>query len=140
MDASVTAAWFLGKQGTNYSNAVLTAVESGAKIFVPAIWPLEILNTLLIAERRRLITESDVRKSIGKLIELSIQIDYGAKTLPFDDVEYVARRFGRSAYDASYLELAMRKGLPLATKDEALRGAAVAAGVTLFVPEADAVA
>jgi predicted nucleic acid-binding protein len=134
VDASVTAAWFLGNQSNPYTIAVFKAVRSSDKVYVPALWSLEVLNTLLVAERRKLISEGDVRMAIDELTGMPIQLDHGPVDLFSDDIEYLARKFGRSAYDASYLELALRMSLPLATKDGPLRQAAEAAGVALFDP------
>lgn len=110
-------------------------MESGSSGFVPIIWATEIANIFAVAERRKLLNEVQMRRAFAALEGYDIRVDVESSLeIVFRDVAFLARRYQRSAYDASYLELALRAGLPLATKDEALRGAAVAAGVGLFDP------
>ncbi len=136
MDASITAAWYLKSQTTAYSEAVNGSLQRGCIAFVPSIWPTEVVNIFAVAERRKLLSESQMRRAFDALEGYDIRVDANATLeLVFRDIGFLARRYQRSAYDASYLELALREGLPLATKDEALRQSATAAGVELFDPE-----
>jgi predicted nucleic acid-binding protein len=139
LDASVVAGWFLERQKTDYTRAVLEFLSRRGAAVVPAMWWWEVANLLSIAVRRGLTSYEDAQSSFETLSGLSIETDGDGLKHAFKDTFFLAHRYQRTAYDAAYLELALRKGLPLATKDEALRGAAVAAGVVLFEPELDAV-
>lgn len=110
-------------------------MENGACAFVPIIWATEVTNIFAVAERRKLLDEAQARRAFAALEGYDIRVDAECSLeIVFRDVAFLARRYQRSAYDASYLELALRKGAPLATKDEALRAAARTAGVALFDP------
>ena len=117
-------AWCFEDEATPYSDTIHDSFAHGAKACVPSLWLLEITNTLLIAERRKRITNIDVARYIALLRMLPIEIAEATRDQVFDDVISLARKFMLSAYDAAYLELAMRKGLPLATRDQALIAAA----------------
>ena len=103
---------------------------------MPAVWRLEVVNALVVAERRKKITTSRSALFLHDLESFRIRVDEHGLDFAFTRVLFHARRYQRSAYDASYLELALRLGLPLATKDEPLRKAAEQAGVTIFLPTA----
>ena len=132
VDASVTAAWCFDDEDTQYARDVLRRAQN-ISFFVPAIWPVEMVNVLIVNERRRRITPGDTARAVRLLRELAIQVDRAGDLQPFDAVLILARAHSLSAYDASYLELALRQGLPLATLDARLRTAAAAAGVNLYV-------
>jgi predicted nucleic acid-binding protein len=102
----------------------LQAAIDGASIFVPAIWNLEVVNSLVVAERRKNLSLSKSARFLEDLRKFNITIDAEGIDLVFTEVLEVARFHQRSAYDASYLELAKRLRLPLATKDGPLRNAA----------------
>lgn len=131
IDCSVTMAWCFREEADDYSKAVLESLYSSTGI-VPAIWPLEVANVLLIAERRRRLTASDVLRFIDLLDDLSIIVDDETARRATKSILNVGRQHNLSAYDASYLELAVRRGLPLATPDRALRAAAERSGVSSF--------
>jgi len=133
LDASITAAWCFEQQGTPYTASVLQAAIKGARIFVPAIWRLEVANALIVAERRGKNPPDESAEFLNQLRNLSISVDVEGLGLAFTTILDLARRYQRSAYDASYLELALRLGLPLATKDEPLRQAAAELRVPLYV-------
>jgi predicted nucleic acid-binding protein len=103
-------------------------------VFVPAVWRLEVVNALLIAERRKKIAPARSAKFLLDLQRFTITIDVDGLERVFSTVLDDARRYQRSACDASYLELAKRRGLPFATKDEPLRKAAGEIGVEIFQP------
>lgn len=107
---------------------------SGAIIIVPAIWPLEVVNALVVAERRKKISATKSAKFLQELQQLAISVDTEGLDRVFSEVFEQARRYQRSAYDASYLELAKRRGLPFATKDEPLRRTAQELGIPIFHP------
>lgn len=134
LDTSVALAWYFEDEFSDYSRFVSDVLNQfGA--YVPVIWPLEVANGLLNAVRRGRLRESDVQPMLGSLARLRIEIEagialdtLGQKTLALA----LAHRL--SAYDASYLELALRRGLPLATQDKRLADAAEAAGIELLQP------
>jgi predicted nucleic acid-binding protein len=130
VDASLTAAWCFEDEQTQYARNVLRHAES-LDFLVPAIWPVEMANVLLVNERRKRITPNDTIRAVTLFKELAIQVDRAGNLQPFDATLLLARAHGLSAYDASYLELALREGLALATLDNRLRTAAQEAGVRL---------
>jgi predicted nucleic acid-binding protein len=132
LDASVTLAWCFEGQSSDYTEAVLQAVIEGNQAVVPAIWKLEVANALTVAERRKMIAPEKLAPFLHDLERLQITVDPEGMNFVFGDVLDLARRCQRSAYDASYLELASRKGLPLATRDEPLRAAARGMGIPVY--------
>jgi predicted nucleic acid-binding protein len=136
LDASVALTWLLAdsKPGDrNYAQRVLESLsgeEFGA--VVPAIWPFEITNVIAKAEAKALLTEAQSEAFLELLAELDIEIDGSSLTKAPTSILQLARRYKLSSYDASYLELAMRMSLPLATLDSDLQKAANKAGVAKF--------
>jgi len=114
---------------------VLQALIGGADAVVPAVWRLEIVNSLVVAERRKKVTPEKSAEFILDLQQFEITVDLDGIDFVFTSVLDAARLHRRSAYDASYLELAKRGGFPLATKDEPRRKAAEDLGVELYNPE-----
>ena len=98
----------------------------------PALWPLEVANVLVVAERRKLVRAAQIADFLEQLGHLPIRVEAVARERTFGPILETARRYRLSVYDACYLDLAMKEGLPLATMDGALRVAARAAGVALF--------
>ncbi len=131
LDASVTLCWFFEDQATPFTEAVLDRLNDGNEAVVAAIWPLEIVNTMVVAERRKLVNAAQIAGFMEQLRELTIVVDPLPPERVFGAVFETARRYGLSAYDAEYLELAARQALPLATTDRQLRDAAILAGVRL---------
>lgn len=127
VDASVAAAWFLPDEATPYTEAALTAT-AGGQVWVPALWRLEIGNLLLGAERRRLITSGKRAELVAIAATVRLQVD--REPVDMVELDALAARHGLTTYDASYLELAQRRRLPLATLDRALLAAMPSAGVT----------
>jgi len=101
--------------------------EKGA--VVPSLWPLEIGNVLLIAERKKRITLEQRKKAIHTLAELPISVDMMTSDHAWLETMELAERYSLTLYDASYLELALRRSLTLATLDSSLNQAAQLAGV-----------
>lgn len=130
LDCSVTMAWCFEDEGDPGSDAVLDRLGEVDAV-VPALWPLEVANVLLVAERRGRLTASDSSRFTALLGALPISVDRGLDAPVVPGLLAVAREYGLTAYDAAYLELAMRLGLPLATRDSELMGAARRAGVAL---------
>jgi predicted nucleic acid-binding protein len=131
LDASVALCWLFEDQATAYTDSVLDRLVGGDDVVVPTIWPYEIANVVAVAERRKLVNAAQAVAFLQTLGQLSIALDRRKIQDVFSLVLEAARRYRLSAYDASYLELAMREALPLATGDGALRNAARAAGVRL---------
>lgn len=125
-DASVTAAWFLPSQSNAYADRLLARL-SAEPVRVPCLWPFEFANVLTALERRKKLTKAQVAGIVLRLAPLPLMVD---ATVPAASrLLELAREFGLSAYDAGYLELALRLGIPLASRDGALRAAAERAGV-----------
>ncbi|MDP2046565.1 MAG: type II toxin-antitoxin system VapC family toxin [Deltaproteobacteria bacterium] len=129
LDASVTLAWAFEDEGNAYTDLVL---ESLAAAFVPNIWPLEVGNALLAAERRGRLNQADSVQFLALLRQLPIVVEAERAELMLGEILALAREQRLSTYDAAYLHLAMRRGFSLATNDEVLRQAATRAGVSLF--------
>lgn len=99
---------------------------------VPSIWPLEVANTLAMAERRGRITPADAAEFVALLDSLAVTVDPETRQHAFGRTLDLGRSERLSVHDASYLELAMRLGVPLATKDLDLAKAAIRLGVTVM--------
>jgi predicted nucleic acid-binding protein len=136
LDASVTMAWLLGDAkpaDRNYAQSVLNALKNpGTRAEVPVTWALEVANVIARGESKRLITEAQSEAFLEMLSSAPVHADHATYTTALNDTLQLARRHRLSSYDASYLELALRSGLPLATLDTDLNKAARKAGVARF--------
>ncbi len=130
LDASVALAWCFEDETSRAADAILDQLASSEAV-VPAIWPVEVGHALLAGERRKRITAADVSRSLELLGSLNIRPDDSGLRLAIDDWIGLARSQQLSVCDATYLALAMREGIPLATLDTALRRAARRVGVTI---------
>ena len=128
----MTVAWCFQDEATPFTEAALNELARSAVIRVPAIWPLEVANALLAAERKKRITIAQVTAFLRSLEAFPISIDPTPTGLAFDRILLLARQQSLTEYDASYLELAIRESLTIATLDDSLRRAARAVGVELF--------
>jgi len=131
LDASVAFAWCFQNESTAASDRVLERLEA-EDASVPSIWHLEIANVLALSERRERITPARSTEFVALLESLMITVDEETSIRALGRVLDLARSERLSAYDAAYLELAMRLGVPLATKDKALGDAAERLGVTVL--------
>ncbi len=131
IDSSISIAWCFPDERDGYSQTVLDALASG-QAFVPDLWHLEVANTLLVGERRKRSTQANTVTWLGFLSALPIAVDDETRAHVFGNTLSLARDHNLSAYDAAYLELAMRRGLPLATLDDKLKAAAQAVGVPIY--------
>ncbi|HLY61536.1 MAG TPA: type II toxin-antitoxin system VapC family toxin [Terriglobia bacterium] len=131
MDASVTLCWCFEDQVTAYSEALLDRMAAGDEASVPFVWPLELASALVRAERKKTLKVAQVTGFVDELSAWPIEVDTAGVDRTFQETLNLARLQNLSAYDAAYLELAIRKGLPLATLDEELRKAARAVGVKI---------
>lgn len=129
IDASVALAWCFKDEQSAATQQLLDRLHSES-FFVPTIWPLECANALLAAERSRRIPVTELDKNFDFLIRLRPNIDQDADlaraTIP------LAQKHRLTIYDATYLELAIRMKAELATRDAALKSAAIASGTTLI--------
>lgn len=128
VDNSVVIAWFVGSQATTYTNRLRERARREA-LHAPAVWPLEFVNTLWGLQRRRLLRAHQVDEVVNKAARLSVIVHGEPVSMPL--LLGLARQFTLSSYDASYLELAQRLGLPLAAKNTPLIAAAQRAGIFL---------
>jgi len=132
VDASVSLAWALPDESSDYADAVLAVVERDG-LRVPELWAREIANGLAIAYLRKRITSADEQAFLAALSHLSIDVEESASALTvIRDGTAAAMRYGLTAYDAAYVDLASRKKLTLATLDMAMHKAAKQSGVTIF--------
>lgn len=136
LDASVTLAWCFEDESDQYSQSVLKHAAQTSFI-VPSIWPLEIANVLLVTERKGRITTAASVQFIGLMADLPITVELEPRLHHQDELMGLARRHNLSAYDASYLRLALKRGAALATKDASLVKAASDAGVPYWNPSGD---
>ncbi|NJM23232.1 MAG: type II toxin-antitoxin system VapC family toxin [Richelia sp. SM1_7_0] len=130
LDCSVAISWCLVDENNDYADGIL-AMMPDSEAFVPLIWSLEIANVLLVAERRNRITTEQSSEAIALLQSLLIQVDMATDAFALGAILELGRREALASYDAAYLELAMRLGLPLATTDTRLAEAATRCGVAL---------
>ena len=134
LDASVVLSWFVERpdaQEVALAAEVLTNVERGEAV-VPLLWFAEIANGLLVAEARNLANSNKTAKFLGELAAMPIAEDSVRPRHVQREVLSLGRRYGLTAYDATYLELTLRIGVPLATFDQKLAEAARTAGVRVF--------
>ena len=129
LDCSVAAAWLFEDEATAETDALLDQLANGAAL-VPLHWRLELGNVLVQAERRGRITPAQVAASVEFVNRLPIEVDAETDTRSFREVLALARSTNLTTYDAAYLELALRRGLSLATQDRALVRAALGLKVT----------
>lgn len=135
LDNSVTMRWLFGDGSAEdlaYASSILALMEMpDAEAVVPALWRLEVANVIVRAESKGLLIEAQSAEFLGVLQDMAISVDPETTEHSLNDTLQLARRFKLSSYDASYLELALREGLPLATLDNDLRAALVATGAKL---------
>lgn len=131
VDASVALAWCFPDEASEYAEAVLVALE-GRSILIPPVWPLEITNAVVVAERRKRISPPEIRRFVELLEGLTIHEDSLPVAGSVSNILPLAREYGLSAYDASYLEVAIRNGAALATLDAGLEKAGRKAGVEIL--------
>lgn len=135
IDNSVVMRWFFGDgkpQDLRYARSVLDALKS-ANAIVPAVWGLEVANVVSRAEAQGLVSEARSEAFIEMLAGIAIEADAASYEHALSSTLNLARRYKLSAYDASYLELALRQGVELATLDADLRKAAKKAGVQILL-------
>ncbi len=131
LDTSVTMAWLFDDEATAHTEALLDRMKADEAL-VPSLWAYEVGNVLVMAERRKRISESQGRRFTQLLESLPIRVvDAQAQAL-WGGAVAAARAYQLSVYDGAYLDLAMREGAPLATLDKALQAAARKSGVDVL--------
>jgi predicted nucleic acid-binding protein len=130
-DASATMPWRFEDEATPWTDALLDRIQGEEEVLVPAHWPLEVVNALLIARRRGRVTAEQITEFIDDLAALPIRLEPPIGPAQWPTIVALAEQHRLTAYDAAYLELVRRTGLPLATLDDDLRKAALAEGVAL---------
>ncbi len=130
-DASVAVSWVVGTQATAETDRLLDAVMAGRGIIVPSLWPFEVANTLLVLLRRKRQPTADYLAGRVLLGRLRASIDDEGIRVAGTQIADLALEHDLTVYDAAYLELAIRKQLPLASRDGALNRAASRCGVGL---------
>jgi predicted nucleic acid-binding protein len=133
LDGSVAVAWFFEDEANAYAQAVEDSLIS-ATALVPILWPLEVANACLVGERRKRTTEAKIAQFLALLSSLPITIDEETNAHAWSEVLHLARAHALTTYDSAYLELALRRGLPLASLDDPLKAAARAVGVAEYTP------
>jgi predicted nucleic acid-binding protein len=123
VDNSIVMTWCFKDETSPYADAVLDSLSEAIAV-VPAIWPLEVVNVLLVAERQKRLREPDSVRFISLLSQLPIVVERAWPERMMKDLLALGRANSLSSYDATYLELAMRQGLPIATLDKKLVEAA----------------
>ena len=114
---------------TTQSDALLAQIRRGTWVVVPALWPLELANALVVLERRKKLTTQDRIDAFSALRSLVFAVDHEMPALAFTVLSQLASELVLNVYDAAYLELAVRLNLPLACRDGPLREAARQRGV-----------
>jgi predicted nucleic acid-binding protein len=130
-DSSVGVAWAIYSQANEGTTRLLNQIAEGRPFFVPVLWTFELSNTLLSLLRRRRIRRDEYEIARATLNLLPAQIDDEGPRFGFTKILDLAAKHELSTYDAAYLELAIRRGLPLASRDAALNKAAQKSGVAL---------
>ena len=126
LDASTVLTWCFPDEEARKAREISERIAAGDSVVVPSFWRHEILNALLVGERRKRLTPELVEAFITELNGLPVEVDQPTPANVFDTTQTLCRKHGLTAYDAAYLEIAMRDGYPLATVDADLRRAAVA--------------
>ena len=135
LDSSVTMSWFFDDEATAATDQLLDRLNSDGRAMVAAHWALEVSNTLLMAERRKRSTLAESSHFMAILDALHIETDQETVSRASTSSMELARAQGLTLYDSAYLELAMRRSLPLATLDKQLRAAAKKTGVPCLPKE-----
>ncbi len=131
IDNSVVMSWCFNDETNEYADAVLEKLTS-ARALVPAIWPLEVVNVLLVAERKKRLKQADSIRFLALLLQLPVETEKEWTQEAMPDLLALGRNLGLSSYDLSYLDLAVRRGCPLATLDQKLIAAAEKTGVPIL--------
>jgi predicted nucleic acid-binding protein len=120
LDASVVLTWCFPDENAAMAQHVAGMFKRGDTAVTPSFWPHEVLNALLVGEKRKRISKELVRSFLDDLATLPIVLEQFPAGVVFDRIQHLSREHGLTAYDAAYLDLALDSGLPIATLDEDL--------------------
>lgn len=133
LDCSVTIPWLRDDHSDPYAEAVLESLEN-YYAYVPILWSYEVANALVTAQRKNLVSPSQTAQFLDQIRDMNIVVQT-IHDLKHDHLLVdLGHSYGLTAYDSAYLKLAMVRGLPMATHDEALKKACKRAGVSLYKP------
>jgi predicted nucleic acid-binding protein len=132
VDASMGVSWVCEDQATLESDALLNQVTSGVPVVVPSFWFLEMANVLLILQRRGKLTAAQKKFALEKLAAMQFTVDDEAASNAFGQINDLAERHRLTVYGATYLELALRRKLSFASRDQALKAAGKRCGLKLL--------
>lgn len=128
LDCSATLPWVFASEATPGTDHLLEILAAGGRAWVPALWHLELANALLGAQRRSRIDRAGIETFLATLGVFDVAVDPETMDVAWTRTVALAESFGLTTYDAAYLELALRRSLPLATLDQPLRTAMQKAG------------
>lgn len=131
LDASVVLTWCFPDENATVAQLVADMFKQGDTALAPSFWPHEVLNALLVGEKRKRISQALVRRFLDDLAKLPVALEHFPAPVVFSRVQLLSREHDLTAYDAAYLDLALDNGLPLATLDDDLVRACRRAGVEL---------
>jgi len=129
LDASAALAWLLNED--NHGPQLLPLLRDH-NLVAPCLWRLEVTNSILVKERRKLITAAQGEAYLGHLLSLDVEIIGEPANRSITELAKTARPYQLSSYDAVYFDLALKSGLPLITRDSNLQNAAERAGVQVM--------
>lgn len=132
LDASIALAWCFADENSAIAQHVGGMFKRGGTAVAPAFFPLEVLNALLMAEKRKRISKELVRSFLADLATLPIVLEQLPARVVFERIQHLSREHGLTSYDAAYLDLALENELPLATLDDELGRACKKARVRLL--------
>ncbi|MCR4294176.1 MAG: type II toxin-antitoxin system VapC family toxin [Elusimicrobia bacterium] len=132
LDSSAALAWALPDEHSSRSEKILARVTEKSSLWIPALWWYEVANVVVMARRRKRLSEAQGARVLELLSLFPLQVDAPPGPAAASRLSQLAQAHSLSAYDAAYLELAERRGLALATFDRDLIRAARAAGVELI--------
>jgi predicted nucleic acid-binding protein len=132
LDCSITLAWCFEDESNEYTDNVLESLKKATAV-VPTIWPLEVANVLLLSKKHKRISEVQSASFIDALSALPIIVDHSTTTRAMHSIFVLAGQSDLTIYDAAYLELAIREGIPLLTLDKDLIKAAKKLQISLKV-------
>lgn len=133
LDCSATLPWLFASEATPATDRLLGELTGGASAWVPTLWHLELGNVLLGAQRRGRVDKAGIERFFSGLAVYDIIVDTETVERAWTKTFSLGETFGLTMYDAAYLELALRRGLPLATLDDQLRTAMRKAGGSVLL-------
>lgn len=132
-DASVAIAWCTPGQSSDVADRLLDDIVAGSIVFVPALWHYEVANALLVLWRRKKLAQDDYSQARMWLDRLPVAVDSDSPRLAVTQITDFAMAHELTVYDAAYVELAVRRQIPLASRDQSLKRAAHRLGIPLLL-------